>query len=323
MLPLDVRTWDAALHAVRMSEAAYHRRAAAAAAAPACVLRAADRRARAVLCVAPDRAVTLAVRGTVIPLNLSDALDARPTRVRLAPRDREVVVHRGFARQWRALEPSCRPALRAAVRRHGPHTVRFVGHSMGGAVAALMAAAWAEELRPARVEVITFGCPPFADEAFGARVRALADVMLHLRVGGDVVPHARLHPAYAPLPGAAYLPAPDWSGAGAAPMRHLVHAHSMHEYAQAVRIARVCARDHNKIQGQKYVASNHCSSSITGHMHQITSSSHSSTGHASNYSSSQATNAEHSCLLSVGTFLPSFSRCAFMRSCEIASDTTL
>ncbi|KAK3995359.1 Alpha/Beta hydrolase protein [Cladorrhinum sp. PSN332] len=86
-------------------------------------------------------------------------------------------VHMGFMESWRVAREVVLPALKAAREKHPGYPVRLVGHSLGGAVAALAAMELKVGLEWEDVTVTTFGEPrignqglaDYLDEAFGLK----------------------------------------------------------------------------------------------------------------------------------------------------------
>ena len=111
------------------------------------------------------------VRGTADHGDLLADLRASQTPLTLPAgaghSERTIAVHRGFAEVARALHDDLRPLLDARAR------VALSGHSMGGAVATLLAAALKAEGFDVDA-LVTFGAPRLTDGAGGA---ILADVL--------------------------------------------------------------------------------------------------------------------------------------------------
>lgn len=120
------------------------------------------------------------------------------TDLRFLPDDQGV--HRGFARAARAIWDRVAPEAASA---GGP--VLLAGHSLGGAIAALVAMRLLDErvLPPERLRgVYTIGMPRAGGAAFAARYGAVADGALAARTfrfvhGADIVP--QVPPAVAPF----------------------------------------------------------------------------------------------------------------------------
>lgn len=98
-----------------------------------------------------------------------------------------VQVHKGFG----LAAASLRDGVFAAIsewksRASGNHRVVFTGHSLGAAVAMLLAVAYGAEMRVAPPTLVTFGCPRVGNDALGAAVSAHT---AHTRVvtSGDAV----------------------------------------------------------------------------------------------------------------------------------------
>ncbi|KAK2069479.1 hypothetical protein P8C59_004059 [Phyllachora maydis] len=108
-------------------------------------------------------------------------------------------VHAGFLASWRNAREMVLPALRTARAMHPRHPVHLVGHSLGGAVAALAALELRLALRWPDMRVTTFGEPrvgnaalaDYMDRAFGLAGNGPAgEGRLYRRVThrGDPVP---------------------------------------------------------------------------------------------------------------------------------------
>ncbi|KAK4105839.1 alpha/beta-hydrolase [Parathielavia hyrcaniae] len=112
-------------------------------------------------------------------------------------------VHTGFMTSWRHARETILPALYAARKEYPEHRVHLIGHSLGGAVAALAALELRLGLGWRDVLVTTFGQPrlgnaelaAYVDRAFGLlqepeRGRAGEQAMMYRRVThvGDPVP---------------------------------------------------------------------------------------------------------------------------------------
>jgi pimeloyl-ACP methyl ester carboxylesterase len=96
------------------------------------------------------------------------------------PRCANCTVHTGFMSSWRAARDVVIPALRSARDRHRGYRVHLIGHSLGGAVAALAALELRLGLGWKDVRVTTFGEPRvgnaalarYIDAAFGLNATA-------------------------------------------------------------------------------------------------------------------------------------------------------
>ncbi len=204
------------------------------------------RDARACILAGRDTLV-VAVRGTVLPHNAQDLVDFRQALFRLSDGRTDAMVHSGFHAQLRALAPQVLGALKAELSGRDCSRCRvvFTGHSMGGAVAALLADVCAPQLQhtlPAGPELYTFGCPAFGDRALGARLQEVTGCLLNVQVLGDPVTLTRLHHAYVPLPNALRLPGPsalppricEPARAVHSILTHPLRAHSLASYITAL-----------------------------------------------------------------------------------------
>lgn len=149
-----------------------------------------------------DRELVVAFRGTMNVRDLLDVFDLRPSSTRVEARGERVAdVHRGFRNQFRAIEPLLTRDLGCARRTETggrPVSVRFVGHSMGGALAMLAAAHYSSRFPAWEMRSETFGCPPFADHRFASVMRDLDHVVVVHE--DDVVPLIPMHPSYVHMP---------------------------------------------------------------------------------------------------------------------------
>lgn len=97
----------------------------------------------------------------------------------------ECRVHHGFAVQARLLSSSIERAVSHLRKVHGDLTTVYVGHSLGGAVAQLLAI---DLWRCMPVSVFAFGAPRVGDRSFVAAIeRCVALTQVHNV--GDIVPH--------------------------------------------------------------------------------------------------------------------------------------
>lgn len=91
-------------------------------------------------------------------------------------------VHRGYQLDYEDLAPE----ILGAVGRERPRTLLFVGHSLGGALALLLARGVKARLPESDVVAVTYGTPRVGNERFAASLRGVS----HVRVENeaDVVP---------------------------------------------------------------------------------------------------------------------------------------
>jgi len=128
----------------------------------------------------------VAIRGTATAFDgITDLIGAATT----GPTG--FTVHAGFKRVY----DSVQPGLMGALRGSNPSTLHVVGHSLGGAVANLVAAVLTEQ-RVAEVKLYTFGAPRTGFDAFSrALTRAVGTDNIHRVYNiSDVVPMVPLFP---------------------------------------------------------------------------------------------------------------------------------
>ncbi|KAL2271158.1 hypothetical protein VTJ83DRAFT_529 [Remersonia thermophila] len=115
-------------------------------------------------------------------------------------------VHTGFMSSWRAARDMVLPALHAARARHKGYRVHLVGHSLGGAVAALAALELRLGLGWRDVYVTTFGEPRVGNKAL-ARYIDGAFGLDGSAPPGEEAPYRRVTHAGDPVP---LLPLTEW-----------------------------------------------------------------------------------------------------------------
>lgn len=127
-----------------------------------------------------------------------------------APEERRCAnctVHMGFMASWRSAREVVLPAVRAAREKHPGYPVHLVGHSLGGAVAALAALELRLSLGWTDVVVTTFGEPrvgnqglvDYLDAAFGLKNGSIEDA--------EKLPYRRVTHVNDPVP---LLPLTEW-----------------------------------------------------------------------------------------------------------------
>jgi hypothetical protein len=149
--------------------------------------------------------VLVTTRGTDIPLdwlvNLNIGMQSGPAGW---------AVHAGFHETWKSFEKG----LTSFLRGQNPTRIHCVGHSLGGALAALTAD-WASSAGVAPVSLYTFGAPRVGDAVFAAALasRVGADNIYRVFHPADIVPMIPMLPFFhAPLVGGG-LRLPTGSGA--------------------------------------------------------------------------------------------------------------
>src|SRR5262245_42135886 len=132
-----------------------------------------------------DKFVVVAFRGTSSRAHLKTDMQARLNVARVAVDGRSVRVHAGFYAAFRKIEAKLREVL---IGQDEAKAVYLTGHSLGGALALVAAAAFGgnDKLGDRIAAVYTFGAPRVGGADFPNLVKAP-----HYRVvnSGDVVPH--------------------------------------------------------------------------------------------------------------------------------------
>lgn len=116
-------------------------------------------------------------------------------------------VHMGFMSSWRSAREEVLPALKEAREKHPEYPVHLIGHSLGGAVAALAGLELKLALGLENLTVTTFGEPRignkalvrYLDEAFGLKNGSLEDA--------EKLPYRRVTHVNDPVP---LLPLTEW-----------------------------------------------------------------------------------------------------------------
>ena len=80
--------------------------------------------------------------------------------------DTSAEVHGGFYDQFLALKPAVEAFVKESVRENTVEEILFVGHSLGGAVAALLGASLAPQFEDESIRVVTFACPKIGNAEF-------------------------------------------------------------------------------------------------------------------------------------------------------------
>jgi len=95
-------------------------------------------------------------------------------------------VHAGFLKQYEAMRFSVMSSIYKVVWKKQIKNVVFTGHSLGGALATLCAAAVKTELPELHVSAYTFGSPRVGNKAFAEEFKKV-DYSVRYVNGGDVV----------------------------------------------------------------------------------------------------------------------------------------
>lgn len=130
--------------------------------------------------------LVVAVRGTKSLADLEADLEVDSTP--LGSPASGVNVHLGFYRRaMDILWAVDRSGGLAHLRESPSARLRLTGHSLGGAVAQILGALVVEQKIPAdRVEIYTFGAPPFTTDAFSAKYSAMP--IFRVETTGDTIP---------------------------------------------------------------------------------------------------------------------------------------
>jgi hypothetical protein len=150
------------------------------------------------------REVVVAFRGTLNAMDMIDAMDVRQTdmHILIPYAQRRSKVHRGFYDQFTSIEPDITQDLKKIVGLGGVDCIRFTGHSMGAAIAALAAGHYSEGRGGIDgnigIACDAFGSPQFADRAFAARFDRVDHISVHME--HDIVPMIPIQPNFAYMP---------------------------------------------------------------------------------------------------------------------------
>jgi hypothetical protein len=148
------------------------------------------------------RAIVVACRGTLAPggpnarLIIDDWINNAETG--MVPWPDVGAVHDGFFESHRALWPSVREAIIQRSAAAAPSAIIVTGHSKGGALAVLGAAAIRRQWPGVPVHVVTFAAPRAGGQSFADRYKTLGIPTLRYENRADLVPYLPLggaHPA--------------------------------------------------------------------------------------------------------------------------------
>lgn len=116
-------------------------------------------------------------------------------------------VHMGFMSSWRSARDVVLPALKAARERHPGYPVHLIGHSLGGAVAALAALEMRLSLGLTDLTVTTFGEPRIGNKALVRYLDAAFGLKNGSEADAEKLPYRRVTHANDPVP---LLPLTEW-----------------------------------------------------------------------------------------------------------------
>lgn len=116
-------------------------------------------------------------------------------------------VHMGFMSSWRSAREVVLPALKAAREKHPGYPVQLIGHSLGGAVAALAALELRLSLGWKDITVTTFGEPRLGNKALASYVDAAFGLKNGNIEDAEKLPYRRVTHVNDPVP---LLPLTEW-----------------------------------------------------------------------------------------------------------------
>ena len=80
--------------------------------------------------------------------------------------DTSAEVHQGFYEQFQAIKAAVEAFVSESVKENSVEEILFVGHSLGGAVAALLGASLAPQFEDESIRVVTFSAPKIGNGEF-------------------------------------------------------------------------------------------------------------------------------------------------------------
>ncbi|KAK0631697.1 Alpha/Beta hydrolase protein [Immersiella caudata] len=116
-------------------------------------------------------------------------------------------VHMGFMSSWRSAREVVLPALKAARERHPGYPIHLVGHSLGGAVAALAALELRLSMGWTDLTVTTFGEPRIGNEGLANYLDAAFGLKNKTAANTEKLPYRRVTHVNDPVP---LLPLTEW-----------------------------------------------------------------------------------------------------------------
>jgi hypothetical protein len=143
--------------------------------------------------------MVFAFRGTMNKDDIMDAIDIRKSVFEATGSK----IHHGFYQQFTSLEPMITNDVYRAMDSKAVQEIHFVGHSMGGAVAAIAASYYAlkkKHLSKAKITCHTFGNPHFADETLSNTIQEEVDEHICVHVRDDIIPFIPIYPDFKHLP---------------------------------------------------------------------------------------------------------------------------
>ncbi|WP_166839927.1 lipase family protein [Rheinheimera pleomorphica] len=146
--------------------------------------------------------VALGIRGT----KFTSARDwFSNANASLATADNNSVVHSGFQKVFRSMQPALEKQLAPLLNTNSNGVVHCAGHSLGGALASL-AAIWIKQRFGNRVALYTYGAPRVGLNDFALKSSGSIDKIYRCLHGDDPVPMVPVWPFYhAPLNGSSVL----------------------------------------------------------------------------------------------------------------------
>ena len=123
------------------------------------------------------------------------------------PKCTNCTVHMGFMSSWRSAREIVIPELKAAMERHPGYPVHLIGHSLGGAVAALAGLEMKLSLGLTDMTVTTFGEPRIGNKALVNYLDAAFGLKNGTEEDREKLPYRRVTHVNDPVP---LLPLTEW-----------------------------------------------------------------------------------------------------------------
>lgn len=135
-------------------------------------------------------------RGTMTRDDIKNIVDLRHLRLQNG-----AMLHRGFYERFLCLESKLTVDLLKLINSGtGIDRVRFVGHSMGGAVAIIAAGHYSTLAHFPDTTCHTFGSPMFSDKFMTDTIRTNTKHQIDVHMTGDVVPRIPIHNSFTHMP---------------------------------------------------------------------------------------------------------------------------